>query len=983
MTTARPGTISPLALLSDKAMARQLGASETGRNEGKTLSRRVVARSLGAAIPANASKQAMRIDWFARAINKALMAKAPTSAGFAASSKTLSWQRPTWLLKTFYKVEKDVSAFDVDGPNWTTLAERTASLSMIDSAQNPSVNTQYRITAIAAMREDQEAQYVTVSTRATATLTATVNAPTPFLEGDTTSATLSATVGGTATGALSYRWSLAGIKNGVGTTSSADLGTLSSATAAAPVWTPPTDVDADVIVHFNLELTRGALRITPQGTTVIFQKTLTVDLTLGDVVGERSNFRYGGAPVLLRKIIGGNALFASPRPTPSLAYSILDSNDAAATSLGTLSTSKRTPGTTANLTTGEQLVYWHLPPMPSGMATLTTLAKIQLTATVGSESATDTEQAYLTNYVASFGVSINAVASGREGTTANLSATLSGNATGNVSYAWTVSHGTLDSATSATPTWTRPTVTGTVNATISLTCVRQNIEASASITSEVTDTPTAVTLTVQIGLWSGVIQYNNIERGTAYQCRAVLGGTATGTPTYRWFATQGRFTDTNTRVSTGIQPFLSTPSPESGITSLTLNCTVTRQGQTARASRVFALTGNVPVTPPPDPVDPTFSAAISGCPSAVQVSTTHNLSATSSGTLEGTTTYAWAVSSGGGSLSASTGSTTTWTAPAEAGSATITLTATRGTTVRTVTCQVTVSTEVPTLTCSISGAPAELVTGASTALTGSSSGGTSPVSFAWSVSGGGSFSSASSASTNYTAPASAGSVTITLTATDSGSPAQTATATASITVTTVVVPTLTVSITGAGTVNEGGTLTLGATLGGTATGTPTYAWSVDGGTLSSTTAAAPTWTAPEVTADTSYTVNLTVTRQGVSTAASPVTVTSRHVEGRFTAWISDVDFRPYEQGETIALTANTDNTYGGEIAYEWSSSHSNLVTFSNTDQATTSLFLKRNVLIGAQGVSILVTVRLTRSGGSEGPTVATANTPIRIVERSG
>ena len=66
-------------------------------------------------------------------------------------------------------------------------------------------------------------------------------------------------------------------------------------------------------------------------------------------------------------------------------------------------------------------------------------------------------------------VLINAIADGDEGTTASLSATLSGgNYDGPPEYAWTVSMGTLDDATSPTPTWTRPAVDSDASIVVSL-----------------------------------------------------------------------------------------------------------------------------------------------------------------------------------------------------------------------------------------------------------------------------------------------------------------------------------------------------------------------------------------------------------------------------------------------------------------------------------------------------------------------------------
>lgn len=66
-------------------------------------------------------------------------------------------------------------------------------------------------------------------------------------------------------------------------------------------------------------------------------------------------------------------------------------------------------------------------------------------------------------------VLINAIADGDEGTTAPLSATLSGgNYDGAPEHAWTVSKGTLDDPTLASPTWTRPAVDSDASIVVSL-----------------------------------------------------------------------------------------------------------------------------------------------------------------------------------------------------------------------------------------------------------------------------------------------------------------------------------------------------------------------------------------------------------------------------------------------------------------------------------------------------------------------------------
>lgn len=67
-------------------------------------------------------------------------------------------------------------------------------------------------------------------------------------------------------------------------------------------------------------------------------------------------------------------------------------------------------------------------------------------------------------------VTVDAVAAGDGGTTAVLGATLTGRIyDGEPEYAWEVDGGRLDDATSATPTWTRPSVNADTRHKVSLT----------------------------------------------------------------------------------------------------------------------------------------------------------------------------------------------------------------------------------------------------------------------------------------------------------------------------------------------------------------------------------------------------------------------------------------------------------------------------------------------------------------------------------
>ena len=61
---------------------------------------------------------------------------------------------------------------------------------------------------------------------------------------------------------------------------------------------------------------------------------------------------------------------------------------------------------------------------------------------------------------------------------------------------------------------------------------------------------------------------------------------------------------------------------------------------------------------------------------------------------------------------------------------------------------------------------------------------------------------------------------------------------------------------------------LAATVSGGTYDELDYDWSVSGGTLDDNTLAAPTWTRPEVSADTNFNVDLTVTARGTGAVAT-------------------------------------------------------------------------------------------------------------------
>ena len=141
-------------------------------------------------------------------------------------------------------------------------------------------------------------------------------------------------------------------------------------------------------------------------------------------------------------------------------------------------------------------------------------------------------------------------------------------------------------------------------------------------------------------------------------------------------------------------------------------------------------------------------------------------------------------------------------------------------------------------------------------------------------------------------------------------------------------PTLTVSINSVADVDEGtGPVALGAVVGGTATGPITYNWRATKGTISSATAASPTWTPPaDVTPSEVVTITLTVTRGGLTPKSDMESVTVRDVT-RLTQTllvsinpVDDLD----EGSSGVTLGANVTGTATGSILYEWTASNGTL-----------------------------------------------------------
>ena len=132
--------------------------------------------------------------------------------------------------------------------------------------------------------------------------------------------------------------------------------------------------------------------------------------------------------------------------------------------------------------------------------------------------------------------------------------------------------------------------------------------------------------------------------------------------------------------------------------------------------------------------------------------------------------------------------------------------------------------------------------------------------------------------------------------------------------------------------DEGTAVGLSATLtGGAYDGAPEYAWRVTGGALDNPSSATPTWTRPDVNADTSYAARLTVTVRGAGTNAR--NGTSDTARASRTALVRDVPPQlpaadapsvsinavpAGDEGASVTLGASlSGGTYDGALEYAW------------------------------------------------------------------
>ena len=354
------------------------------------------------------------------------------------------------------------------------------------------------------------------------TITVSVSGQTQPIE--ETTHTYNATVGGTAVGTPTYSWSVSGgTINGSNTNSSVSI-TWNAVNANSPGSVTCT------VTKGNLTPVSNTLNVTIQNSVAAFDIQITENgsTTLTTPVTEGDTKTYG---------------IQTTGDTTNVSYtwSIVG---------GTITSGQGT--TSVNVT-------WNTP---------TTGGYIQVNAFRNTTEFLDFDRYDIVVNAASaptFGIAITNVTSPvLEGSVITYGSTLSGTATGGVSYSWTVIGGSFtgQNTSEIIVTWSTPGA-----GSVRVDAVREGVGASDQDSISVTALETAATIT---GDFSDIVEGNSRSYGST------IGGNTSGTVSYSWSASGG--TITSGQGTANVDVLWST------VGTATLSLTATREGRSGSDS---------------------------------------------------------------------------------------------------------------------------------------------------------------------------------------------------------------------------------------------------------------------------------------------------------------------------------------------------------------------------------------------------------------
>ncbi len=672
--------------------------------------------------------------------------------------------------------------------------------------------------------------------------------------------------------------------------------TLSGANTASPTFTAP-QVTANTVLTFSLTVSDGTLSATDTVSITVrnMNRAPTANAGADQTVDERSSVTLDGS---------GSS---DPDTGTTLTYAWT-----------------QTAGPTVTLSGANTASPTFTAPEVTANATLT----FSLTVSDGTLSATDTVSITVRN------VNRTPVANAGPDQTVDerSNVTLEGAGSSDpdtgttLTYAWTQTAGTpvtLSGANTASPTFTAPEVTADTTLTFSLTVSDGTLSATDTVSITVRNvnrTPVA-----NAGPDQTVDERSSVTLEGAGSSDPDTGTTLT----YAWSQTAG--TPVTLSGANTASPTFTAPEVTAN-TVLTFSLTVS-DGTLSATDTVSITVRNVNRTP----------VANAGADQMVDEGASVTLAGSGTDPDGDTLSYSWTQTAGTPvTLSGANTASPTFTAPQVTADTVLTfsLTVSDGTLSATDTVSITVRNmnRAPTAN---AGADQTVDEGSAVALSGS---GTDPdgdtLSYAWTQTAGPgvALSGANTATPGFTAPNVTADTVLTFTLTVSDGTLS-ATDTVSITVSNVAQNRAPVANAGPDqTVDEGATVTLEGSGTDPDGNTVTYAWSQVSGpsvTLTGGTTANPTFTAPNVAADSALTFQLTVS-DGTLSHTDTVTVTVRNVgQGQNQAPVANAGAdQTVDESATVALSGSGSSDPDGDaLTYAWAQTAGPTVTLSGANTA--------------------------------------------------